>query len=110
MTEADYYTLSNRVNAFLNISCFIAQFPEYFKEIVNHLTTIKLRHWEPAMRILSAQALSVVCVFNPKMVVEDFLTKLIPLCFDKALHIRHGAIFGVGEILIGLSGNSHINR
>jgi hypothetical protein len=44
------------------------------------------------------------------MVVEDFLSKLIPLCFDKALHIRHGAIFGVGEILIGLSGNSHINR
>jgi hypothetical protein len=29
---------------------------------------------------------------------------------DKALHIRHGAILGVGEILIGLSGNSSINR
>ena len=29
---------------------------------------------------------------------------------SKALHIRHGAILGVGEILIGLSGNSSINR
>lgn len=26
------------------------------------------------------------------------------------MHIRHGAILGVGEILIGLSGNSSINR
>jgi hypothetical protein len=29
------------------------------------------------------------------------------LCTDKALHIRHGAILGVGEILIGLSGNAY---
>ena len=29
---------------------------------------------------------------------------------SKALHVRHGAILGVGEILIGLSGNSSINR
>jgi hypothetical protein len=26
------------------------------------------------------------------------------------VHVRHGAILGVGEILIGLSGNSVINR
>ena len=32
------------------------------------------------------------------------------LCLDKALHIRHGAILGVSEILIGLSGNCHINK
>jgi len=38
------------------------------------------------------------------------LPKLIELSVDKALHIRHGAILGVGEILIGLSGNSSINR
>jgi hypothetical protein len=29
---------------------------------------------------------------------------------SKALHVRHGAILGVGEIMIGLSGNSIINR
>lgn len=35
---------------------------------------------------------------------------MIDLCLDKALHIRHGAILGVGEILIGLSGHCNINR
>ena len=35
---------------------------------------------------------------------------LVERCFSKALNIRHGAILGVSEILIGLSGNSIVNR
>ena len=35
---------------------------------------------------------------------------LVEKCFSKALNIRHGAILGVAEILIGLSGNSIVNR
>jgi hypothetical protein len=42
--------------------------------------------------------------------INEILLPLIEKCFSKALHVRHGAIFGVGEILIGLSGNSVINR
>ena len=42
--------------------------------------------------------------------VKEILLPLIEKCFSKALHVRHGAIYGVGEILIGLSGNSIINR
>ena len=42
--------------------------------------------------------------------ISDILLPLIEKCFSKALHVRHGAIHGVGEILIGLSGNSVINR
>jgi len=51
-----------------------------------------------------------LCVFNPELAVKEILTPLIEKCFSKALHIRHGAILGVSEILIGLSGNSKINR
>jgi hypothetical protein len=52
----------------------------------------------------------VLSVFNSDFIVKEILPKIIDLCFNKALHIRHGAILGVGEILIGLSGNSLINR
>jgi hypothetical protein len=52
----------------------------------------------------------VISVFNSDFIIKEILPKIIDLCFDKALHIRHGAILGVGEILIGLSGNSLINR
>lgn len=54
LTEADYFTLSNRVNAFLNVSCFVGQFDEYLEGMLNHLAFIQLRHWETAMRELSA--------------------------------------------------------
>ena len=62
------------------------------------------------MRVIAAQALSVIAVFNPELIVKEVLTPIIEKCFSKALHIRHGAILGVGEILIGLSGNCHLNR
>jgi len=56
--------------------------------------------------MLAAQALSVLSVFNPKLVVEKILAPLTEKCLSKALHIRHGAILGVSEIVIGLGGNS----
>ena len=45
-------------------------------------------------------------MFNPDMMIKDVLLPLIESCFSKALHIRHGAILGVSEIIIGLSGKS----
>ena len=49
-------------------------------------------------------------MFNPALVVDKILPKLLDNCFSKALHIRHGAIIGVSEVIIGLSGNSVIHR
>ena len=49
-------------------------------------------------------------VFNPAMVVAEILPTLVEKCFSKALHVRHGAILGVSEIIIGLSGNSVKHR
>jgi hypothetical protein len=62
------------------------------------------------MRELSAQSLSVLSVFNPSLTVDKILIKLIDLIFHIALHIRHGAILGVAELIIGLSGNSVVHR
>ena len=110
LTEADYFTLSNRVNAYLNVSCFVGQFDEYWLNMLKYLAEVQLKHWEPAMRQLAAQALSVLSVFNPSATVTEILTPLIENVFSKALHIRHGAIMGVSEMIIGLSGNSVIHR
>lgn len=49
-------------------------------------------------------------MFNPDLTVQKILTKLIELIFHNALHIRHGAILGVAELIIGLSGNSVVHR
>ena len=62
------------------------------------------------MRELASQAISVASVFDPNLVVDKVLMPLTEKVFDKALHIRHGAVLGVSEVIIGLSGNSIINR
>ena len=102
--------MSNRVNAFLNVSCFVGQFEEYLLPMLKYLAFDQLKHWEPAMRQLASQALAVLSVFNPALVVSEILPVLVEKCFSKALHVRHGAILGVSEIVIGLSGNSVMHR
>lgn len=72
MTEADYFTLANKTNAYLNVSIFIGQFEEYFDLMINHLVNEKLKHYEESMRLLAAKALSVLVNFNPKLVVQKY--------------------------------------
>ncbi len=62
------------------------------------------------MRGLSSKSLACIANFNPKLVVEQALKPLLTRSLHKVLHMRHGAILGVGEILIGLSGNCSINH
>ena len=78
--------------------------------MLKYLAFDQLKHWEPALRQLASQALAVLSVFNPELVVSEILPTLIEKCFSKALHVRHGAILGVSEIIIGLSGNSVKHR
>lgn len=42
LTEADYFTLSHRTNAYLNVSTFVGQFPEYLESMLEHLAFVKL--------------------------------------------------------------------
>jgi hypothetical protein len=92
------------------VSAFVAQFDDYYPEMMRHLAFDKLKHWENSVRKLAAKALCVLCPFNPKFVCDEILIPLSKLCFDKVLNTRHGAVLGVSEILVGLSGNSNAIR
>lgn len=109
LAEADYFTLANKANSFLNVSTYIAQFDEYFDPLINHLVNTKLQHWEPEIRQLAAKSLSVLSIFNPQLVVEKYLPSILQSCYSKVLHKRHGALWALSEIILGLSGLSHIS-
>ena len=51
-----------------------------------------------------------MCPFDPQFTVDKILPPLIESCVDKALHVRHGAILGVAEILVGLSGHASLTK
>ena len=108
ITEADYFTLSNKQNAYLNVSRFVAQFPEYYKGMINHLIDYKLPHWDPNIRVLASQSLSLLVPFNPSFFVNNIIPILCKRSTDKTLFMRHGAILGLSEIIIGLCGKSEI--
>lgn len=110
LTEADYFTLSNRTNAYLNVSCFIAQYPEYYESLIDHLVNTKMQHWEEEIRHLAGKALSVLCIFNPQLIIDKYLPIIYENCFNKALHIKHGALWGLSELILGLSGLSQVSR
>lgn len=57
MTAADFFAVSVRNNAYLNISVFIAQFEDYTIPLIQHLVERKVDHWDTAIRELAAKAL-----------------------------------------------------
>ncbi|XP_014678635.1 PREDICTED: tubulin-specific chaperone D-like, partial [Priapulus caudatus] len=57
LTTADYFAVGNKVNTFLNISVYIAQFDEYTRALIDHLIAVTIRHWDKPVRVLAAQSL-----------------------------------------------------
>jgi hypothetical protein len=82
LTEADYFTLGLRNNAFLNVGLFVSSFPENFEGFIEHLTFEKLRHWDTEIRRLAAAAMCQMVCLNPEFLAQQILKGLIKQCFD----------------------------
>lgn len=104
ITEADYFTLGNRTNCFLNIATFVAQFPDYTRSILEYLSENRIKHVDESIRIQSAEALGLLVAFDPNYFVDKLIPYLINECYSNSLFIRQGALLGIGYILVGLKG------
>ncbi|XP_075702014.1 tubulin-specific chaperone D [Rhinoderma darwinii] len=98
LTTADYFAVGNRANCFLNISVFVAGFPEYTTSMINHLLEMKINHWDIVIRELSTKALHNLTPVAPEYMTESVLPRLLPLATGSDLHTRHGAILACAEI------------
>uniref|UniRef100_A0A8C7XFX0 Tubulin-specific chaperone D n=1 Tax=Oryzias sinensis TaxID=183150 RepID=A0A8C7XFX0_9TELE len=76
-------------------SVFIAGFPEYTKCMIDHLTAMKINHWDCAIRELATKALH-----NLTPQAPDYMATTGKQCHFTYtdLHSRHGAILACGEI------------
>jgi hypothetical protein len=106
LTNADYFSLGNRSYSYTTAACFVAKFDTYRIPIINHLSTVKLFHWDIQIRVLTSKALhdmavSVDCAATDYL-KSTVLPRLLPLCMSDDLYVRHGAVLGVAEILLGL--------
>ncbi|XP_063817074.1 tubulin-specific chaperone D [Pseudophryne corroboree] len=98
LTAADYFAVGNRANCFLNISVFVASFPEYTTSMIDHLVEMKINHWDIVIRELSTKALHNLTSIASEYMTKAVLPRLLPLATGTDLHTRHGAILACSEI------------
>ncbi|XP_034751185.1 tubulin-specific chaperone D isoform X2 [Etheostoma cragini] len=98
VTAADYYAVGNINNCYLNISVYIASFPEYTKAMIDHLIAMKINHWDSVIRELSTKALHNLTPKAPKYMATTVLPQILPMAVGIDLHSRHGAIMACSEI------------
>ncbi|XP_068193131.1 tubulin-specific chaperone D [Antennarius striatus] len=98
VTEADYFAVGNLTNCYLNISVYVASFPEYTKAMIDHLISMKINHWDIVIRELSAKALHKLTPLLPDYMATTVLLQLLPMATGFDLHSRHGAILACAEI------------
>ncbi|KAG8944194.1 hypothetical protein FRC00_010728 [Tulasnella sp. 408] len=96
--KADFFAVSGRRSAFTLAAPQVAEHEEYRDFLVNHLLTVSLKHWDPALRQPAAVALRKIC--------EEDLFTLGPACAAKvAVFLRsidsnevHGGLLALAEI------------
>ncbi|CAL8088168.1 unnamed protein product [Calicophoron daubneyi] len=102
LTACDYFAVRNRKNCYLKLSAFVAQFKEYAKPMIDHLANQLLGHWDPAIRVLASQALSVLCPSDTEYMLKTILPQLVRSSTESALFTRQGNIFGTAELIFAL--------
>lgn len=102
ITFADYFSLSNRTDAFTKISVQIATFQEYNEPLLNHLATVKMSHWDKNIRELTSKAFFYLTPTNPSYLHDKILPQLISQTTVADLNIRHGSILCIAEIIKAL--------
>jgi len=103
LTTADYFSVGQRSNAYLNISEYVAGFGEYSQPLISHLLHRKVGHWDPAVRELSAKALNRLCGCNLEYVLNEVLGKLLDMSVSSDIFSSHGATLAVGQIVLAIS-------
>lgn len=100
VTVADYFSIGNRQNAFINVSLEIGKFCVYTKPMIDHLLDLKFNHFDGMVRELAADALGKLGQLDPEYMMIKVLPRLIPSCWSADTYSSNGALYSVGHILV----------
>ncbi|CDZ98449.1 Beta-tubulin folding cofactor D [Phaffia rhodozyma] len=106
LAKTDFYSVGIRRMAFLTAAPLVAQHEIYRSYLLEHYSTITLRHWDKEMRVLGAAAL--------KSIVEIDLDEMGPALVDKLIaHLDtldstwiHGILLALGELALSFDRSS----
>ncbi|GAA36522.2 tubulin-specific chaperone D [Clonorchis sinensis] len=104
ITTCDYFALRNRTNCFLELSVFVAQFGDYTRPMIDHVTKELLSHWDGSIRFLAARTLNLLYPFEKEYMLQTILPELIAKSTDGPLYAKQGNIFGTAELIAAAKG------
>ncbi|KAG8769057.1 hypothetical protein FRC12_005192, partial [Ceratobasidium sp. 428] len=101
LRATDFYAVSIRRNAFLIAAPQVVVFSEYQQPLIDHVMEVTLRHWDPKMRALGAQALRRMCAVDLKDLGTRTAAQLSSRLRSMDTNDVHGALLGLSEIAKG---------
>nr|XP_009782677.1 PREDICTED: tubulin-folding cofactor D isoform X2 [Nicotiana sylvestris] len=102
VNAADFFALSSRINSYLHVAVYIAQYDGYLYPFVDELLNSKICHWDKSLRELAANALSSLAKYDPGHFASTVVGKLLPCTLSSDLCMRHGATLAIGEVILAL--------
>jgi hypothetical protein len=102
-TTADYFSLGNLSNTYLQIALQISKFDEYKRDILIHYVNHSLVHWDRNMRILASKSIGLQCEsFASGFITNSLLPDLIDSISTDDFASLDGHLLAIGEICMGL--------
>ncbi|XP_068650366.1 tubulin-folding cofactor D-like [Aristolochia californica] len=108
VNTADYFSLSSRVNSYINVAVAIAKYNVFLHPFVEELVSNKICHWDKGIRELAAQAISALGKYDVEYFADAVLERLVPCTLSSDLCMRHGATLAAGELVLALHKCGHI--
>eukprot|EP01059_Diplonema_ambulator_P034374 TRINITY_DN7650_c0_g1_i4.p1 TRINITY_DN7650_c0_g1~~TRINITY_DN7650_c0_g1_i4.p1 ORF type:complete len:739 (+),score=198.75 TRINITY_DN7650_c0_g1_i4:318-2534(+) len=103
VTKADYFTLSNRKRAYLQIATVIAAYDvRYHNHFAKFLVENRLAHYDKEIRQLAAEALGELSGAEDAdgAIIAQHLPKLLKVALSTGSgDVRHGAVLGIAEVV-----------
>lgn len=101
----NFFTLSNRSEAYLMLAPQVAAHEEYSKPIIDHLAFSKAVHVDHNIRSLAAKTLGKLTLQEQHRpyITGTIIPKLVPLSTNPDFSTRQGTIQALSEIILALS-------
>jgi hypothetical protein len=84
-----------------------AGFDEYRRPLLEHLSTVKVKHWDVPIRLLAAHAVAKLAPLDRAYTLETMVPFLIGETLSPDLKARHGATHMLAESVLGLVSELH---
>ncbi|KAG8825053.1 hypothetical protein FRC19_000490 [Serendipita sp. 401] len=98
----DFYGVGVRRNSFVVSAPEVARHEVYRGHLLNYLVDTTLKHWDPDMRSIGAEALKELCKADIYTLAPPVVERLKGSLAFVDSHEIHGAILGLREIAEGL--------